>query len=154
MMPALKNPKHEHLRCSALAKGMSQVDAYEAAGYEPDMPNACRLTRNDKVKARVRELQHRVAQLTKETIIRLDRRIAGTGREGKQTIDTLGAAAMQVVRAALMDIAKLNGLIIDHHLHERKDTVDLTRAELMDLIRQRRGSGSWKCSGGWTRKRA
>ena len=35
-MPALKNPKHE-LFAQALAKGMTQVDAYEAAGIRASM---------------------------------------------------------------------------------------------------------------------
>jgi phage terminase small subunit len=140
-MPVLKNPKHE-LFAQALAKGMSQVDAYESAGYEPDMPNACRLTRNDKVKARVRELQNRVAARTEETVEGLTAELRELAEKANQTLYALGAPGMQVVRAAIMDIAKLNGLIIDRTINERKDTVDLTRAELMDLIRQRRGLGS------------
>ena len=59
-MPALSNPRHERF-AQELAKGKSQSEAYQDAGYEPSEPNASRLTRNDKVKSRVAELQERAA---------------------------------------------------------------------------------------------
>jgi len=59
-MPALANPRHERF-AQELAKGKSQSEAYQNAGYEPSEPNASRLTRNDKVQARVAELQERSA---------------------------------------------------------------------------------------------
>lgn len=60
-MPALANPRHERF-AQELAKGKSQSDAYQNAGYEPSEPNASRLTRNDKVAARVAELQERAVE--------------------------------------------------------------------------------------------
>lgn len=59
-MPALTNPRHERF-AQELASGKSQSEAYQLAGYEPSEPNASRLTRNDKVQARVAELQERSA---------------------------------------------------------------------------------------------
>jgi phage terminase small subunit len=59
-MPALANARHERF-AQELAKGKSQSEAYQIAGYEPSEPNASRLTRNDKVQARVAELQERGA---------------------------------------------------------------------------------------------
>jgi hypothetical protein len=138
-MPALKNPKHE-LFAQALAKGMSQVDAYEAAGYEPDMPNACRLTRNDKVQTRVRELQGRAAARAEISVVYLTEKVLALAKSAEDIPQN--PAAIQAALASYMGAAKLNGLIIDRTINERKDTVDLTRAELMDLIRQRRGLGS------------
>ena len=61
MAGPLTNPKHEKF-AQGLAKGKSQADAYALAGYEPSEPNASRLTRNDKVTARVAELQSRAAE--------------------------------------------------------------------------------------------
>jgi hypothetical protein len=138
-MPAIKNPKHE-LFAQALAKGMSQVDAYEAAGYEPDMPNAQRLTRNDKVQTRVRELQGRAAARAEISVVYLTEKVLSLAKAAEDIPQS--PAAIQAALASYMGVAKLNGLIIDRTINERKDTVDLTRAELMDLIRQRRGLGS------------
>lgn len=59
-MGVLSNARHERF-AQELAKGKAQSEAYEAAGYEPSEPNASRLTRNDKVAARVAELQTRAA---------------------------------------------------------------------------------------------
>jgi hypothetical protein len=138
-MPTLKNPKHE-IFAQALAKGMSQVDAYEAAGYEPDMPNAQRLTRNDKVQTRVRELQGRAAARAEISVVYLTEKVLALAKSAEDIPQN--PAAIQAALASYMGAAKLNGLIIDRSINERKDTVDLTRAELMDLIRQRRGLGS------------
>lgn len=59
-MAPLKNPKHERF-AQELAKGKTQAEAYELAGYKPSEPNASRLTSNDKVAARVAELLNRGA---------------------------------------------------------------------------------------------
>lgn len=66
-MPALKNTRHERF-AQELAKGKSQAEAYELAGYAPSEPNASRLTRNDKVQARVVELQNRAAARAEMTL--------------------------------------------------------------------------------------
>lgn len=60
-VPTLDNPKHERF-AQGLAQGKSQADAYAAAGYAASEPNASRLTRNDKVAARVAEIQNRGAE--------------------------------------------------------------------------------------------
>lgn len=70
-MPVLANARHERF-AQELAKGKSQADAYQAAGYEPSEPNASRLTRNDKVQKRVAELQARAVEnvlLTREWVL-------------------------------------------------------------------------------------
>lgn len=54
-MPVLSNPKHERF-ARELAKGKSQADAYEKAGYTPSEQHASRLARNGKISARVSEL--------------------------------------------------------------------------------------------------
>jgi len=67
----LDNPKHERF-AQALAAGKSQAEAYEAAGYKPSEPNASRLTRNDKVQARVAELLGRATEgivITRQWVI-------------------------------------------------------------------------------------
>ncbi len=55
-MPVLSNPRHERF-AQELAKGATQIAAYENAGYKPDGGAACNLSRNIKVSQRVAELQ-------------------------------------------------------------------------------------------------
>lgn len=59
-MPALANARHERF-AQELAKGKSQDEAYELAGFKPDRGNAARLTANDSVRTRLAELQERGA---------------------------------------------------------------------------------------------
>jgi hypothetical protein len=66
-VPVLDNPRHEAF-AQALAKGNTQVEAYEIAGFKPNDANATRLTGNDRVRARVAELQSRAAAKTVVTL--------------------------------------------------------------------------------------
>jgi phage terminase small subunit len=59
-MGALANARHERF-AQELAKGKTQTEAYVEAGYKPDDGNATRLTGNDRVQARVAELQAKAA---------------------------------------------------------------------------------------------
>ena len=59
-MPVLDNPKWE-LAAQEVAKGKTQLEAIETAGYAPHDSNASRLIGNDKVKSRIRELQEQAA---------------------------------------------------------------------------------------------
>lgn len=108
-MPALSNVKHERF-AQELAKGKTQTEAYEVAGYAHSEPNASRLTRHDKVQARVSELQERAAVRTEITVAGITERLLAiaTKAEGKDD-----APMLSVARASLMDAAKLNGLIVD-----------------------------------------
>lgn len=54
-MTVLANPKHERF-AQELAKGKSQGEAYEKAGYKPSDQHASRLATNGKISARVAEL--------------------------------------------------------------------------------------------------
>lgn len=59
-LPLLDNPRHERF-AQLLAKGKTQADAYEEAGYRPNDGGASRLAGNVKVKARLTELTERAA---------------------------------------------------------------------------------------------
>jgi hypothetical protein len=59
-MPVLDNPKWE-LAAQEVAKGKTQLEAIEAAGYASHDSNASRLIGNDRVKRRIRELQEQAA---------------------------------------------------------------------------------------------
>lgn len=108
-MAALTNPKHERF-AQELAKGKSQAEAYAEAGYAPSEPNASRLTRNDKVAARVAEILERGALRAEVSIATLTQDLLRLRDKGEALRD---AAGLSVARNSVMDIAKLNGLVID-----------------------------------------
>ena len=71
-MPVLDNPKWE-LTAQEVAKGKTQIEAIEAAGYSPHRSNASRLIANDSIKSRVVELQ---VEASKSISITLEGQIA------------------------------------------------------------------------------
>jgi len=113
-MPPLTNARHERF-AQELAKGKSQAEAYEAAGYEPSEPNASRLTRNDKVSARLAELKTAAAERTVFTLADM----AGQLDEDRTFARGLNAASAAV--QASMGKAKVLGLIVDKAEHTGKD---------------------------------
>src|SRR5882724_11041263 len=78
-MPMLPKAKHE-IVAKALAAGMSQADAYRAAGYVYKPANASRLCRSPAIEARVQELiAERAASAAKARDIGIQR--AGLSEE-------------------------------------------------------------------------
>jgi phage terminase small subunit len=102
----LKNARHERF-AQELAKGKSQVDAYEAAGYRPHDSAAARLFGNVRVAARLDELKVRAAE--KAVITAAD--IAQQLDEDREFARDLKQAAAAV--SASMGKAKVLGLIVD-----------------------------------------
>lgn len=124
-MPALDNPKHE-LFAQLLVKGKGQAEAYAEVGYKPSEPNASRLTSSDKVKARVAELQERVAAKTVVSVASITESLLRIAKKGE---DLAEASGLSVARAAQMDVAKLNGLVIDKTMK-----TEATLEELLDSL--------------------
>ena len=62
-MPVLANIKHEQFALS-VAKGQGPAEAYVAAGYAPGQAakNANRLTKNEGIQARIRELRTQISR--------------------------------------------------------------------------------------------
>jgi len=108
-MAALTNPRHERF-AQELAKGQTQAEAYAAAGYKPSEPNASRLTSNDKVRERVAEILERGALRAEVNVATLTTDLLRLRDKGEALGD---AAGLSVARNSVMDIAKLNGLVID-----------------------------------------
>lgn len=128
-MPAIQNAKHERF-AQSLAKGKSQADAYAAAGYSPSEQNANRLTKNDKVQARVAELQDRGAiraEITLEGLIREAGEIQEAAKGDKQ---------YSAATAALTAKAKLAGLWVDKNENTNRnvDPTRITDAELAAVV--------------------
>jgi type III secretion system FlhB-like substrate exporter len=128
-MAALANPKHEAF-AQDIAKGKTQAEAYEAAGYAPSEQHASRLARNGKVKARVAELLEKVAKRTEVTVESILRDL----KEDREFARQNGQSSAAV--AATMGRAKVAGLIIDKA--EVKLIAELTdeevAAELASLL--------------------
>ena len=117
-MPALENPRHERF-AQELAKGRTQAEAYAEAGYKPSEPNASRLRSNEKVQARIAELQERAAVRTEITVASITERLLAIATKAETSSD---APMLQAARASLMDAAKLNGLVVDKGEQSLKHT--------------------------------
>jgi phage terminase small subunit len=59
-MPVLKNARHEQF-AQALAKGQTASIAYVEAGFKPHASNPARLSGNERVQARVRDILSKAA---------------------------------------------------------------------------------------------
>lgn len=127
-MGALSNPRHERF-AQELAKGKTQIDAYEAAGYSPNPSAASRLSDDVKVCERVREIANRVSIRTELTAASITERLLAIAAKAEVITD---APMLQAARASLMDAAKLNGLIVDKS--EGKLTV-LSQEEALAALR-------------------
>lgn len=120
-MAALDNARHERF-AQELAKGKSQTEAYVAAGYKDNRSAASRLAEDVNVCERVAELQERGAIKAEVTIASLTARLFRLADVAEKTgivRDEMGEPTasnskhLGVSRAALVDIAKLNGLVVD-----------------------------------------
>jgi hypothetical protein len=126
-MAVLKNSKWERF-AQFLTKGMTQLAAYEAAGYKPDEGHAARLAANGKVVARRAELQamtaKRVVKTATDIVMQLaeDRKLAHSAKQA-------GAAV-----SASMGQAKVLGFITDKHAVGMKRLEDMTEDELAALL--------------------
>lgn len=108
-MAALSNARHERF-AQELAKGKSQSEAYEAAGYRPSRSAATRLAADVNICERVASIQERAAIRTEITVADITDRLLKIAVKGEAKDD---AAMLSVARQSLMDAAKLNGLVID-----------------------------------------
>lgn len=127
-MPVLSNAKHERF-AHGLAKGETADAAYLAAGYVENRKNASRLKSNEDIGARVAELLGRAAERVEVTVASLTGRLLAIAKKGEESDE---AAMLSVGRAAIMDAAKLNGLIVDKKQHEL-DLSSLTDEQISAL---------------------
>lgn len=104
-MSALSNVQYERF-CHLIAKGGDRLEAFHAAGFKGQHRSGpCRLLKLPGIKARLAELKPMaLGSFSRPQITERLSQIAERA-EGLQS-----AAALAVARAALMDIARLNGL--------------------------------------------
>lgn len=129
-MPALTNARHERF-AQELAKGETADAAYVAAGYAPNRGNAARLKANEDVAGRVAEIQERAATRTEVTVATITERLLRLADKG----ESLGeASGLSVARAAAMDIAKLNGLVVDKQAIDARVTTRELPSSVDDFV--------------------
>jgi len=107
-MAVLKNARHEAF-AQALAKGKTQEEAYQIAGYKPNRSHASRLVSKGNVAARVAELQGRLAKKVEVTLESLYGELEEARALAVKEKQTSAAVS------ATMGKAKLAGLIVDKH---------------------------------------
>jgi hypothetical protein len=132
-MPALDNPKWE-LAAQEVAKGKTQREAIETAGYAPHDSNASRLIGNDKVKSRIRELQEQAAMSISITL---------EGQIAKLEDLLIQAKALKQISAGVSAIDKQNelmGLKIQRVESKRVDAfANMSDEELEAYVNGERG---------------
>lgn len=123
-MPVLDNQRHEKF-AQCLAKGMSAAKAFVEAGYAANDSNSSRLSGNERVRARVVELQEKAAA---RTVVSIETITAKLARAQEFAVEC-GAASALV--SAILGEAKIHGLLIDKtELKGQIDIADqLTRAK-------------------------
>jgi len=109
MAGPLENPNHE-LFAQALAKGETSDRAFVLAGFKRNRGNATRLKAKESVKMRVEEILGRAAKRTELTVAGITDRLLRIADKGEELDEAPG---LSVARAALMDAAKLNGLVVE-----------------------------------------
>ncbi|WP_313004321.1 hypothetical protein [Brevundimonas sp.] len=127
-MPALANPKHERF-AQALAKGETADAAYVLAGYEENRGNAARLKANESIETRVAEILERAATRAEITVASISDRLLKIAEKCERTSE---ANKLGVARATLMDVAKLNGLIVDKREHTGRNGGPIEYANLTE----------------------
>jgi phage terminase small subunit len=108
-MPVLSNHRWE-LFSQELAKGKTGDEAYQLAGYKENRHNASRLKTNETISARVLEIMGRAANRTELSISSVTESLLRIAEKAEQLGE---AAGLGVAKAAWMDAAKVNGLIVE-----------------------------------------
>lgn len=126
-MSKLANPRHEAF-VQGLFAGKSADQAFADAGYTPNSGNACRLKGNEKIQARLSELQARAekqAMLDRAGVLKELLENMRLAREGKQI-----AAANQ----ALSLYGKEMGMFVDRRLLGISHIQDMSEEELLEFL--------------------
>jgi len=120
-MPALENPRHERF-AQLLAKGKTATEAYVEAGYRPNDGNAATLKGNQRVADRVSEIQERAATRVEISVASITESLLRIANKAEALAESSG---LSVARAAQMDVAKLNGLVVDKSVRAETTLEDL-----------------------------
>jgi hypothetical protein len=119
-MPALENPRYEAF-AKARARGARLDDAYEDAGFVLSKGHASRLARRPEVADRIAELR-RLRNEAED--VSPHRVIAGLLRMAKAGEASENAALMKEARLALLDAARLHGVVEQARQQDQADIMD------------------------------
>lgn len=120
-MPALANQRHERF-AQEIASGRSLTAAHASAGYRANASNAGHIRRKPCVAARIAELQAHAALRAEVSLAMLTEKLLAIAAKGEALG---GAPGLAVARAALMDAAKLNGLVVERSVQAQVRVEDL-----------------------------
>jgi hypothetical protein len=142
-MPALKNPLWEQF-CQFRAEGMPAYQAYPQAGYKcteaAAISNSARLMRNDRIRARLRELIDELAQtmvVTRESLVaEYDQIIAAAYREKQYSAAATALAAKSKITGH--DVQRNLNINVNATFNQMTD--DELRFELASLVNAVRGA--------------
>ncbi len=126
-MPVLKNPRHEKF-AQALFEGKSAHEGYADAGYKPNDGNCIRLKGNERVQARLAELQRAAAKTAKVTVESLLAELEET-RQKATNLDQLSAA----VRAIEVK-ARVSGLLVQKQQLEISGQIDSDAMTVPEVV--------------------
>jgi hypothetical protein len=124
-VPPLSNPRHERF-VQALFEGETADAAYAKAGYKPNDGNCIRLKGNERVKARLIELQTQAAKASEVTVESLLAELE-QARSRADSLDQL-SAAVRAIEAK----AKVSGLLVQKV--EVRDTDALSGLDSVDAV--------------------
>lgn len=126
-------PRHEKF-AQELAKGATEVEAYEIAGYTPDAGNANKLANTSEVQARVLEITSAGAQIAEVTVASLIEEAEAA------RILAMGANQASAAVAAIREKGVLSGKRIERAETGRPgDFTKMSSDELADFIKARAG---------------
>jgi len=120
-MPELKNPKHERF-AQLLAEGMTQVDAYEEAGYTRNDGNAAKTANRKDVQARVKEITGKGAEQAACTVASL----IAEAEEARQAALQASTPQCSAAVSATMAKAKISGLLLEGPQTTNNTQVNIT----------------------------
>jgi phage terminase small subunit len=125
-LPALTNPRYERF-AQELAKGETAEKAYANAGYKFNPGNASTLKKNQKVLARLAELQNRAAKRAEVTVESL---IAEAEEVRKAAFE---AGQFSPAIAAIKEKGILSGNRVEKRENINRDAGNLSDDELEDI---------------------
>lgn len=133
----LKNARHERFAQERL-KGLSVEAAYAAAGFKPHSGNAARLSGNERVRARISELQEAAAKKAEVTAADIaaqldeDREFAKKNKHSAAAVSaTLGKAKLLGLMPERHELTGRNGGPIEYR-DLSEDEVDARLASLAE----------------------
>ena len=134
-MGPLRNPRHERF-AQNLFEGMPASTAFEEAGYVPNDGNAIRLKGNERVQARLAELQAAAAKASEVTVESLLAELEHA-RQRADSLDQLSA-----VVKSISEKARISGLLVQKVEIGGPNAFDKTEtiADVADVILSGPGS--------------